>query len=123
MGVGWPPPRSDGCWQKMSLVLCSKAIIRIWRNCRTHSWWILYASSRARRDRARDLIGDLRRARRGKAGSGGGLSSERGLAAKRKCNARALKRVNTRIAQLVSEMKRQRALGGDARGAGSPASR
>jgi len=65
---------------------------------------------RARRDRARDLIGDLRRARRGKAGSGGGLSSERGLAAKKQAYARALKRVNTRIAQLVSEMKRQRAL-------------
>ena len=40
----WRSPRSDGCWQKMSLVLCSKAIIRIWRNCRTHSWWISDAS-------------------------------------------------------------------------------
>jgi hypothetical protein len=52
---------------------------------------------RARRDRARDLIRDLRRARRGKGGVGEGLSSERGLAAKKQVYARALKRVNARI--------------------------
>lgn len=65
---------------------------------------------RARRDRARDLIRDLRRARRGKGGVGGGVSSERGLAAKKQVYARALKRVNARIAQIVAETKRERAL-------------
>lgn len=65
---------------------------------------------RARRDRARDLIKDLRRARRGKGGVGEGLSSERGLAAKKQVYARALKRVNARIAQIVAETKRQQAL-------------
>jgi hypothetical protein len=65
---------------------------------------------RARRDRARDLIRDLRRARRGKGGAGEGVSSERGLAAKKQVYARALKRVNARIAQIVTDMKRQRAL-------------
>jgi hypothetical protein len=59
---------------------------------------------RARRDRARDLIRDLRRARRGKGGVGEGLSSERGLAAKKQVYARALKRVNARI-QTVVETK------------------
>lgn len=65
---------------------------------------------RARRDRARDLINDRRRARRGKGGVGEGATSERGLAAKKQVYARALKRVNARIAQTVAEMKRQRAL-------------
>ncbi|HEY7577414.1 MAG TPA: hypothetical protein VH855_07430 [Acetobacteraceae bacterium] len=65
---------------------------------------------RARRDRARDLISDLRRARRGKGGIGEGLGSERGLAAKKQVYARALKRVNARIAQTVAETKRRRAL-------------
>jgi hypothetical protein len=59
---------------------------------------------RARRDRARDLIRDFRRARRGKGGVGEGLRSERGLAAKKQVYARALKRVNARI-QTVVEMK------------------
>ena len=59
---------------------------------------------RARRDRARDLIRDLRRARRGKGGASDGLSSERGLAAKKQVYARALKRVNARI-QTVGGMK------------------
>ncbi len=59
---------------------------------------------RARRDRARDLIRDLRRARRGKGGVGEGLGSERGLAAKKQVYARALKRVNARI-QTVVEAK------------------
>ena len=68
---------------------------------------------RARRDRARDLIRDLRRARRGKGrGTGGGHTSERGLAAKKQVYTRALKRVNARIAQIVAEMKRQRAMAG-----------
>jgi hypothetical protein len=58
---------------------------------------------RARRDRARDLIRDLRRARRRK-GAGEGLSSERGLAAKKQVYARALKRVNARIGT-VAETK------------------
>jgi hypothetical protein len=65
---------------------------------------------RARRDRARDLISDLRRARRGKGGVTDGVSSERGLAAKKQVFARALKRVNARIGQIATEMKRQRAL-------------
>jgi hypothetical protein len=56
---------------------------------------------RARRNRARDLISDLRRTRRGKGGVGGGLSSERGLAAKKQVYARALKRVNARIQTVV----------------------
>jgi hypothetical protein len=64
---------------------------------------------RARRDIARNLIRDLRRARRGKGGVGDGLSSERGLAAKKQVYARALKRVNARIAQTGAETKRQRA--------------
>ena len=59
---------------------------------------------RARRDRARDLIRDLRRASRGKGGVGEGPSSERGLAAKKQVYARALKRVNARI-QTVVEIK------------------
>jgi len=54
-------------------------------------------------------MNDLRRARRGKGGGGEGVSSERGLAAKKQVYARALKRVNARIAQIVAEMKRQRA--------------
>lgn len=78
---------------------------------RTHSELVELARFlRARRDRARELISDLRRARRGKGGVGEGLSSERGLAAKKQVYARALKRVNARIAQIVAEMKRQRAL-------------
>ena len=56
---------------------------------------------RARRDRARDLIRDLRRARRRKGGVGEGVSSERGLAAKKQVYARALKRVNARIGTVV----------------------
>ena len=75
---------------------------------RTHSELVELARFfRARRDRARDLISDLRRARRGKGGVGEGLSSERGLAAKKQVYARALKRVNARIAQTVAEMKRR----------------
>ena len=58
---------------------------------------------RARRNRARDLISDLRRARRGKGVIGEGLSSERGLAAKKPVYARALKRVNARIAVIVAD--------------------
>jgi hypothetical protein len=65
---------------------------------------------RERRDRERDLIRDLRRARRGKGGTGAGTSSERGLAAKKQVYARAVKRVNARIVQLSNEAKRQRAL-------------
>jgi hypothetical protein len=65
---------------------------------------------RERRDRARDLIKDLRRARRGKGGSADGRTSERGLTAKKQVYARAAKRVNARIEQNLAEMKRQRAL-------------
>ena len=65
---------------------------------------------RARRDRAHHLIRDLRRARRGKGAGDAGLTSERGLTAKKQVFARAVKRVNARHATVVAELKRQRAL-------------
>jgi len=64
---------------------------------------------RDRRARARDIIHDRRRARRGKGesrGTGDGASSERGLAAKKQVYARALKRVNARIELLQAEARR-----------------
>lgn len=63
---------------------------------------------RDRRARARDIIHDRRRARRGKGAAAGtdGAASERGLAAKKQVYARALKRVNARIEALIAERKR-----------------
>lgn len=63
---------------------------------------------RDRRARARDIIHDRRRVRRGKGESRGtdGAASERGLAAKKQVYARALKRVNARIDALAAERKR-----------------
>lgn len=63
---------------------------------------------RDRRARARDIIHDRRRARRGKGEARGtdGAASERGLQAKKQVYARALKRVNARIEALAAERKR-----------------
>jgi hypothetical protein len=58
---------------------------------------------RSQRVRARDIIRDRRRVRRGKADPRSvteETSSERGLAAKKQVFAHALKRVNTRLHQL-----------------------
>jgi len=58
---------------------------------------------RSQRVRARDIIRDRRRVRRGKADPRSvteETSSERGLAAKKQVFAHALKRVNTRLQQL-----------------------
>ncbi len=61
---------------------------------------------RARRGRARDIIADHRRVRRGKAGERGQQTpSERGLAAKKQVFAHALRRVNGRIAALAAEQR------------------
>lgn len=65
---------------------------------------------RARRDRARDLIRDRRRARRGKAEGRDPGASERGLAAKKQVFARGLKRVNGRLEALADEARRAEAL-------------
>lgn len=68
---------------------------------------------RDRHGRARDIIRDRRRIRRGKAEARGTATegaSERGLAAKKQIFARGLKRVNGRLAALRAEKKRARAL-------------
>lgn len=58
---------------------------------------------RARRDRAAGIIADHRRARRGKAGEHARQApGERGIAAKKQIFARALRRVNARIAALTA---------------------
>jgi hypothetical protein len=67
---------------------------------------------REQRARARDIIYERRRVRRGKGeprAAGAGEASERGLAAKKQVFARALKRVNTQIAHLDAEAKRAKA--------------
>ena len=64
---------------------------------------------RARRGRASDIIKDRRRLRRGKAearGGADGSTSERGLAAKKQIFARALRRVNARLAAQLEQTKR-----------------
>jgi hypothetical protein len=66
---------------------------------------------RSQRSRARDIIRDRRRVRRGKAeprSLAAETSSERGLAAKKQVFAHALKRVNTRLQQLSAADKRAR---------------
>jgi hypothetical protein len=68
---------------------------------------------RDRHNRARDIIRDRRRVRRGKAeirGTATESASERGLAAKKQVFARGLKRVNARLAQIAAERKRARAM-------------
>lgn len=65
---------------------------------------------RARRARARDILHDRRRLRRGKGeprGTAAEQASERGLAAKKQIYARALKRVNARIEALDDEARRE----------------
>lgn len=67
---------------------------------------------RDRHGRARDIIRARRRIRRGKAeprGTATESASERGLAAKKQVFARALKRVNARLAQAAAERRRERA--------------
>ena len=64
---------------------------------------------RAQRARARDIIYERRRLRRGKGeprAGATGAESERGLAAKKQVFARALKRVNHQIATLDAKAKR-----------------
>lgn len=66
---------------------------------------------RGQHGRARDIIRDRRRVRRGKAEPRGMASetpSERGLAAKKQVFARALKRVNARLAQITAAAQRAR---------------
>lgn len=68
---------------------------------------------RAQRGRARDIIHERRRQRRGKGEPRPGVTgaeSERGLAAKKQVFARALKRVNQQIAALDAEAKRARSI-------------
>lgn len=68
---------------------------------------------RDRHNRARDIIRGRRRARRGKAelrGTATESASERGLAAKKQVFARGLKRVNSRLALIAAERKRERAV-------------
>ena len=68
---------------------------------------------RQQRARARDIIYERRRLRRGKGdprSTGSGDASERGLAAKKQVFARALKRVNHHLASLDAEARRTRAL-------------
>jgi hypothetical protein len=68
---------------------------------------------RARRDRARDLLQDRRRVRRGKGEVrvvAAETSGDRGLAAKKQVYAGALKRVNSRLAALRAEAKREATL-------------
>jgi len=84
---------------------------------RTHAELVELARFlRARRNRAGDLINNLRRARRGKGGVGEGLASERGLAAKKQVYARALKRVNARIQTVQPLRDGAGATGGDGLG-------
>jgi hypothetical protein len=68
---------------------------------------------RERRDRARDLVRDGRRAGRGKAEPRGGTPgpgphAERGMRAKKQIYANALKRVNARLDAILAEQKRAR---------------
>ena len=68
---------------------------------------------RGQHGRARDIIRGRRRIRRGKAeprAGGSDTPSERGLAAKKQVFARALKRVNARLAQMTAAAERARAL-------------
>lgn len=68
---------------------------------------------RSRRARARDIVRERRRVRRGKAEPRGAAAeppSERGLSAKKQIFARALRRVNGRIERLRAEEKRGRAV-------------
>ncbi|MBS0642797.1 MAG: hypothetical protein U1E70_19305 [Acetobacteraceae bacterium] len=68
---------------------------------------------RAQRARARDIIHERRRLRRGKGEARAGATgaeSERGLAAKKQVFARALKRVNHQIAILEARTKRARSV-------------
>ncbi len=68
---------------------------------------------RGQHGRARDIIRERRRVRRGKAdprGAGRDTPSERGLAAKKQVFARALKRVNARLAQITAAARQARAL-------------
>jgi hypothetical protein len=70
---------------------------------------------RQQRAKARDIIYERRRVRRGKGeprAAGAGDASERGLAAKKQVFARALKRVNTQIANRDAESNREKALEG-----------
>ena len=70
---------------------------------------------RAKYTRARDIIYNRRRVRRGKGESRGTATedaSERGLAAKKQVFGRGLKRVNGRLAWFRAEEKRSRALAG-----------
>ena len=66
---------------------------------------------RSQRARARDIVRERRRIRRGKAAPRGATSetpSERGLSAKKQVFARALARVNTRLERLRAEAARAR---------------
>ncbi|WP_431284701.1 hypothetical protein ACQW02_07790 [Humitalea sp. 24SJ18S-53] len=68
---------------------------------------------RARRGRARDIVQGRRRIQRGKAdtrGTATETASERGLAAKKQVFSRGLKRVNTRLAALSAQARRERAV-------------
>ncbi|GJD49691.1 hypothetical protein OPKNFCMD_2424 [Methylobacterium crusticola] len=67
---------------------------------------------REQRDRIRDIVAARRRARRGKAATGGieaPGSSERGLAAKKQVFARALRRVNARLDRARAAKRREAA--------------
>ncbi|MFC7474191.1 hypothetical protein ACFQS7_07500 [Dankookia sp. GCM10030260] len=61
---------------------------------------------RARRDRARDLMRDHRRSKRGKGGAVPLADADRGLAAKKQVFAGALKRANARLEALLAEERR-----------------
>ncbi|WP_431267600.1 hypothetical protein [Dankookia sp. P2] len=64
---------------------------------------------RARRDRARDLMADHRRAKRGKSAAAMPIADgDRGLAAKKQVFAAGLKRVNGRLDALLALEKRAR---------------
>jgi hypothetical protein len=68
---------------------------------------------RGQHGRARDIIRDRRRVRRGKADPRGATPetpSERGMAAKKQVFARALKRVNARLAQISAAARREQAV-------------
>ena len=69
---------------------------------------------RARRDRARDLMRQHRRAKRGKGGRAAAPplpDADRGLAAKKQVFAGALKRVNARLDALLAAERKARNLG------------
>jgi hypothetical protein len=66
---------------------------------------------RTRRDRARDLMRDHRRSKRGKAAAAAPApDADRGIAAKKQVFAGALKRVNARLDALLAEERRTRNL-------------